>query len=82
MAIYKGENLLISGGKQGSVFFWNDNGNIVRKISQLVKTEVFNLIVVKRPLELNHKKSIIHIKKALVYKPFKKYFIINIITII
>ena len=71
MSLYKEENLLISGGRSGGVCFWNENGNIVKKI-QLFKTPISNLIVAQRPKELDYKKSIIHIKINLIFKPFKK----------
>ena len=62
---------MISGGKNGLILFWNDNGNIVKKM-QLFKTPVSNLIISKRPKELENKKSIVHVKKTLCFKAFKK----------
>lgn len=72
MVLYKQENLLISGAKNGSLFFWNENGNIVKKM-QLLKTPISNLIIVERPPELEDKKAIIQLKKTLLFKPFKKF---------
>lgn len=70
--MYDFERCLLSGSANGSVFFWNHAGNIVKKL-QIFKTAVANLLIFDRPREIDEKKSVIRVKKALSFKPFKKY---------
>lgn len=72
MTYYKEENFLISGAKNGQILFWNDAGTIIKKMS-LFKTAISNLIIITRPPELKLKKSLIHIKKQISFKSFKRF---------
>lgn len=71
MTFYKKDHLLVSGGSNGQVLFWSKEGTIIKKI-MLFKTAVSNLLMINRPFELDQRKSLIHYKKQISFKPFKK----------
>ena len=74
--MYHEENLLINGDQEGKISFWNENGKLIKSIS-FFKTGINNLLLIRRPYELEEKNFFFNIKKPISYQSFSKFDINN-----
>ena len=71
MRLYREKSLIIAGDRGGNLFFWSFSGQIIKKM-QPFKGPIGNMIICRRSHELDLKNSLIHRKKLICFKPFKK----------
>lgn len=72
LVFYAELKLLISGGGDGKIIFWNSEGNIVKQMA-LFKKQVANLLIFERPKEYDSTFATSQkIKKFVEFKAFRK----------
>ena len=74
ITLYKEDSILISGSAKGEIFFWNNAGAIIRKLTSIIQSKsISSLQIMKRQSEFEQKGGLIKVAKNLQFTPFSKH---------